>query len=335
MKPCVRKIMMVTATALLLPALCQAQGAGNEVYKLNDVLANLYEEMSPLYKDMVDVGRVIAGFAALWYIAIRVWKHIARAESIDFYPLLRPFAIGLAIGFFPFVMDIMNGVLKPVEVVTRDMSKDSHKAILYYLAEKDLQGKETPPLPVFPGIDPNSEKYEQPDAASADNTSGSGLGSVFSFFSITSLIKIFISEVTQTFYAAAALCINTIRTFYLIVLTILGPLILGLSVFDGFQHTLASWFARYINTYMWLPVANLFGAICSKILENMLVMDHDFAGSVAYIIFMIISIIGYTTVPNVAGYIIEAGGKDTLLHKVTSMTGKTASAAGKAIMGAF
>jgi hypothetical protein len=46
---------------------------------------------------------------------------------------------------------------------------------------------------------------------------------------------------------------------------------------------------------------------------------------------MIISIVGYLTVPNVAGYIIQAGGKDTLLHKVNQMS-QTAGTA--AVMGA-
>jgi len=57
------------------------------------------------------------------------------------------------------------------------------------------------------------------------------------------------SEVLQVVFEAAALCINTIRTFYLIVLAILGPLVLGLSVFDGFQHILNTWLAKYINVF--------------------------------------------------------------------------------------
>ena len=51
------------------------------------------------------------------------------------------------------------------------------------------------------------------------------------------------------------LCINTLRTFSLIVLAILGPLVFGLAVFDGFGHTLTVWLARYINVFLWLPVA--------------------------------------------------------------------------------
>jgi conjugative transposon TraJ protein len=75
------------------------------------------------------------------------------------------------------------------------------------------------------------------------------------------------------FFEAASLCINTIRTFYLIVLAILGPLVFGIAVFDGFQHTLTVWIARYINIFLWLPVSNIFGSIIGKIQENMLKVD--------------------------------------------------------------
>ncbi len=40
----------------------------------------------------------------------------------------------------------------------------------------------------------------------------------------------------------------------------------------------------------------------------------------AYLIFMIIGIVGYFTVPSVANYIVNAGGGNTLLYKVTSIT---------------
>lgn len=77
-------------------------------------------------------------------------------------------------------------------------------------------------------------------------------------------------EVLQVLFEAAALCINTIRTFYLIILAILGPIVFGLAVFDGFQHTLTVWLAKYINVFLWLPVSNIFGAIIGKVQENML-----------------------------------------------------------------
>jgi hypothetical protein len=38
----------------------------------------------------------------------------------------------------------------------------------------------------------------------------------------------------------------------------------------------------------------------------------------AYLVFMIIGICGYFTIPSVANYIIQAGGQNSFLHKVTS-----------------
>jgi len=148
-------------------------------------------------------------------------------------------------------------------------------------------------------------------------------------------IKEWMSEVLHILYMAAALCINTIRTFYLIVLAILGPLVFGLAVFDGLGHTLMVWVARYINIFLWLPVANIFGSIIGKIQEKMIALDIQQINSsgdtffsttdTAYLIFMIIGIIGYFTVPSVANYIVNAGGGNTLLYKVSNVFSSTAS----------
>lgn len=329
MKMCRRKFWVIVTLCIALPMLSRAQGVSESIYGLNNVLDRLFDEMLPLCDRLMTVGRAVAGFAALSYIAVRVWKHIAKAEAIDFFPLLRPFAIGIVLaGLYPQVIGLMNGVLKPTVVATKAMSEDSHKAISYNIEQQKKAVTQTPPVGVYPGGPDDMEKYEQPDDSSEEDGFFSGLKSAFSVFNLKNMFKLLISDIVQILYAAAALCINTVRTFYLLILAILGPIVFALSVFDGFQHTLASWFARYINVYMWLPVANIFGAITSKILENMMTLDQDFSSSVAYIIFMIISIVGYTTVPNVAGYIVQAGGKDTLLHKINNMT----QAAGKAAM---
>lgn len=328
---CVRKI-LIAVVCLLLPAISHAQSISDSIYSLNSVLDKLFNEMLPLCSRMIDVGRVIAGFAALAYISTRVWKHLAKAEAIDFFPLLRPFAIGLAIILFPSVIALMNGVLNPIVAGTAAMSKDSSKAILYNIIEQEKSVNRDAPVGLGSQDTKEYDKYKQTDDGKDSDGFFSKLGDAFNFLSIKSIFKVVMSELVQIMYVAAGLCINIIRTFYLIVLAIIGPLVLGLSVFDGFGHTLSSWFARYINVFMWLPVANIFGAITSKVLENMMTLDQNFSSSIAYIIFMIISIVGYTTVPNVAGYIIQAGGKDTLLHKINSYSKEAGTAIAKAMI---
>lgn len=71
---------------------------------LHQILRSLYDEMMPLCEDMAGVAKGIAGLGALFYVAYRVWQSLARAEPIDVFPMLRPFAIGLCIMFFPTVV---------------------------------------------------------------------------------------------------------------------------------------------------------------------------------------------------------------------------------------
>jgi hypothetical protein len=101
MKTSIKKVVFIATVTMLFPLLSLAQGVATDLHSLQGVLDNLYNQMMPLCRGMIGVSRGIAGFAALWYIAARVWKHLAAAEPIDFYPLLRPFAIGFCIMVFP------------------------------------------------------------------------------------------------------------------------------------------------------------------------------------------------------------------------------------------
>ena len=65
----------------------------------------------------------------------------------------------------------------------------------------------------------------------------------------------------ELLFAAASLLIDTVRTFFLVVLSILGPIAFAFSVWDGFQSTLSQWFTRYISVYLWLPVSDLFSCM--------------------------------------------------------------------------
>lgn len=325
----------------ILPGMVHAQGIAGELSGMQSVLDKVYEDMLPLCSRLIDVARGIAGFGALWYIASRVWRQIAAAEPIDFYPLLRPFALGMCIMMFPMVIGIMNGVLKPTVSATGAMVSDSNKAIERLLALKEQAIKKSKNWQMYVGDSGNGDsdkwyKYTHPKDPDRENeTFLDGLGNSMQFwmekqsYNLRNSIKSWLKEVLEVLYAAAALCINTIRTFFLIVLAILGPLVFGFAVFDGFQQTLTVWLARYVNIFLWLPIANIFGSILGKIQENMIKVDlsqieaqgDTFFSSTdtAYLVFLIIGIVGYFSVPNVANYVVHAGGGNAILTKVHSL----------------
>ena len=344
MNKCV-KLMIVGSAILLIPHIASAQDDfAGRIRSLHDVLDQLYEDMMPLCSRLIGVGRGIAGFAATWYIASRVWAHIARAEPVDFYPLFRPFVLGFAVLIFPSVIAMINGVMQPTVTGTAAMVADSDAAIAQLLKMKEEAIKKTAYWQMYVGPSGNGDREKWYKYTYGEQSEGflNSIGNDIKFafakasYNFRNAIKQWMSEVLKVLFEAAALCINTIRTFYLIVLAILGPLVFGIAVFDGFQHTLTVWIARYINIFLWLPVANIFGGIIGKIQENMLRVDlHQIATNgdtffsttdTAYLIFMIIGIIGYFTVPSVANYIVHAGGGNALLYKVTNMMSSSSRA---------
>lgn len=347
-----RNIVCLTILVLmawLCPNPVLAQGFGPQIKGLHNVLDNLYSEMIPLCSRLINVGRGIAGFAAIWYIAHRVWRHLANAEPIDFYPLFRPFVLGFAILIFPSVIAMINAVLSPTVRGTAGMVQDSDKAIAVLLKQKEQAVKNSDFWQMYVGDNQNGDREKWLKYTYGDGYSegfGEGIANDLKFYmakqsyNFRNSIKAAVSEILSILFESAALCINTIRTFFLIVLAIVGPIAFGIAVFDGFQYTLTAWIARYINIYLWLPVANIFGAIIGKVQQKMISLDINqvsvngdtffSAYDMAYLIFLIIGIAGYFSVPSVAGYIIQAGGNNTLLHKVTSLFAGSAGAVGRA-----
>jgi conjugative transposon TraJ protein len=344
------------AIALLLPIGGYSQSLAEEMNGLHGILEQLYDEMMPLCSDLIGISQGIAGFAALFYIASRVWRHLANAEPIDFYPLFRPFVIGFCIVSFPLVLAMINGIMKPTVTATGAMVENSNQAIEELLRQKEEAIKATDAWQMYVGEDGSGDrdrwyKYTHAGEDASDEGLIEGIGNDIKFamakasYSFRNSVKEWMSEVLRVLFEAASLCIDTLRTFQLVVLSILGPLVFGLAVFDGFQHTLTVWLARYINIFLWLPVANIFGSIIGKIQEKMLQVDiaqvNEYGDTffsrtdMAYLVFMIIGIVGYFTVPSVANYIVHAGGGGTLSQKVTTIfSNTTTSAVSSASMGA-
>jgi conjugative transposon TraJ protein len=305
---------------------------GTDISGLQTTLDQVYNAMIGHCGDLIAIGQAIAGFATLWYIGVRVWGHIARAESVDIYPLLRPFVIGFAIMIFPSVIGLINGVMQPTVSGTAAMVNDGNQAVAVLLQEKQeaLQNSSDWQMYVGSNGSGNLDKWEAL-SGEADSGFASGLSNRVKFemakvsYNMKNSVKVWLSEILQVLFEAASLCINTVRTFYLIILAIFGPLAFGFSVFDGFGHILRNWLTRYLNVFLWLPVANIFGSLIAQIQQEMLKLDiaqlnasgqTNFGTTdTAYMIFLLLAIVGYFTVPSVTSYIVSGGGMGVQLWR--------------------
>lgn len=308
---------------------------------LHQILRNLYDEMMPLCEDMAGIAKGIAGLGALFYISYRVWQSLARAEPIDVFPLLRPFVIGLCIMFFPsMVIGTISAVLSPIVIGCHQLLETQTMDMKEFAKKKDQVEYEVMKRnPATAYLVDNEEFDKQLDDlgwSPGDMFTVVGMYAERTYFKLKQSIRRAFREFLELIYQAAALCIDTLRTFFLVVLTILGPLSFALSVWDGFQATLTQWLSRYISIYLWFPVADLFSCVLSKIQEMILRQDIEMLQSSGateiiessngvYIVFMLIGIIGYFTIPTVASWIIHSGGAGHYGKNVNSMATKAGS----------
>lgn len=289
----------------------------------HEILKNLYTEFIPMANTLIGAGRAIAGTGAVLYVASRVWRHIANAEPIDFYPLFRPFVLGFILTMYTTFIGFINGGLQPVVASTEALVTAQQEDVNKFREKRkeadakmiEQKKKLLNDASIWDGsIHTTDEQGNEVVVEGGVFSAGGDL--------LMSQLQIWIRElmyqVLDFLFQAASLAIDTIRTFFLIVLVMIGPISIGISVWDGFKDTLQFWIARYIVVFLWLPIANIFTAILSKIQVLMLtkaIAEMDNTGDIAftssdliYMIFMLIGILGYASVPHVAGFVVQSAG---------------------------
>ena len=320
---------------------------GVDFSSLHKILRTLYEKMMPLCSDVASFAAALAALGALFYIGYRVWGSLARAEPLDVFGLLRPFTIGLCILFFqPVVIGSLNGILSPLVVGTNRMLQEQVMDMKELQKKKDRLKWESEISRMTLGyIEPNEVYDKELQALGLQVKAQSVLDVMYEIhnsLNIKSIMLRILRWILELIFASAALILDTLRTFFLVILSICGPLAFAFSVFDGFQASLTYWLSRYITIYLWLPIADLLSTMLAKIQvisldrDIELIESHAFLPDTAnsvYVIFLAIGIVGYFCVPTVASWIVQSTGAGGYGRKVTGVA-MTAVQVGSAVAGA-
>ena len=282
---------------------------------LHQILQNLYTDMMPLCSQMTGVAKGLAGLGALFYVAYRVWQSLARAEPVDVFPLLRPFALGLCIMFFPtIVLGTLNSVMSPIVKGTHSILEAQTFDMNEYRAQKDrleFEAMKRNPETAYL-VDKESFDNKLDELGVMDAIEACGMYVDRAMYNMKKAVQNFFRELLELMFNAAALVIDTLRTFFLIVLSILG---LFSSVLARIQVLMLRQDIEQLSDPNFIP---------------------DGSNGV-YITFLIIGIIGYFTIPTVANWIIQAGGGAGNYGKnvtqTASKTGSVVAGAGGAAVG--
>ena len=242
------------------------------------------------------------------------------------------------------VLGTLNGIFSPIVQGTGTLLRDQTFDLQKYQQEKDrlradMLAKTMMTGSVFASNEELDAELENMGWSEEEHTALQTMYEVSYSFSLQGITQMIMRKLLEILFQSASLVIDTIRTFFLIVLSILGPIAFALSVFDGLQNTLVQWLARYISVYLWLPVSDLFGAMLAKIqtlilqeemnlmANPMSIIDVD-GSSAIYLIFMIIGLVGYFCVPTVSNWIVQAGGMSAYNRNVNNTASKVTNVAG-------
>ena len=307
--------------------LLQQPGGTYVDYNFYQKFASMEEAVTTAFTEVLagmgnlgDVASAIAAIGATLFIGMRVLGHFARAESIDVFPLLRPFAIGFLVLNFTIVTDFINALIKPVETVTQNMV-DVQTARIQQLEQIRQQKIQ--------------ERLAKLDKDMDQELSTWSVGQYTMLLAekvglyMNEAFEVFLKNLFYAFFLAARLVILTARSFFLIVLTIVGPLAFALAIFTGFQDSHLMWIARYVQITLWFPLANILGSIVGYLQGRVITLqvlemtnnvpDEAASGDLIYIVFMIIATLSYFTIPTISGYIISSSGVGNAMHRMTSL----------------
>jgi len=242
--------------------------------------------------------------------------------------MFRPFAIAILLALYPQFMSVVDGIAMLVNTsLGRAMITDEYR-ITDVLLTRDLN-PETDTDEELLGIeDIQAEEGEEETNllnTVADSISGAVSGGVSvvkwigeSFYWARMRL---VEEMLFRLSHAVLMIINALRVFFLVVLYIFGPLVIGLSAFPGFESALGSWMGRYINVHLWLGIGNIFEAIAMRLWRIIVDNDGFWVEAIGIedavnkvmltswsMVFLLVLIVGYATIPVVSGWILSASG---------------------------
>lgn len=299
-------------------------------------LETLYDKQLPLVAQFTNLGRAIGGIGALLYISAKIWATMARAQSIDIFPLLRPFAIGLCILLFPQLCATMRGITLAVSHTTDGLQKDQQTQIDGLFKEKQAALEDNVEYKDFATDKAKDDKLAA--MGTFDVAGKVGLQFKRLQFEVGQNFREWTKNILELAAIAVRLFISLLMTLFLSVLSIAGPLAFGIAIFPGFGGGIQKWFGYFIGISLWLPIANIFSMILGSM--QILLLNNDITrlkagGSLetadfGYLIFLVLSIGTYMFVPTAADMLIAASGASGVASSFVAGASGAAGLAGAA-----
>ncbi len=303
-----------------------------------DALNNSFIQAFEGTRDFLALGafesaaRAIGMIGATLYIFSRIWGPIVAGEPINFFPLMRPFVLLVAITGSNLLcnsMDLIYQDVSNLSMLDQNMKLARTKLdqaliqreknyILYQEAREKMQS------------DRYVDVFFKPDGSVDWNTASVGPLAALGVFSdnldedMTDALQEGLVRMMIPFFDGLGLIgyflITLFSLFLTTILKFVAPLAFAFAIFDGFANNAVEWFAKYINALLMLLFCKAY-TIFTYYLQIPFVtnsLEWETGRTALYLVVVVISVIGYFFVPTMANMALSVGG-----------SGPTASLAGQ------
>lgn len=226
---------------------------------LHQILRSLYVDMLPLCNDMMGIAKGLAGWVPYFHripgMEIPCGSRAHRGISVA--AALRAGAVHHGIsapraGTF-------ERLLSPISNATSHLDDRQSFDLEKYQTQKDeLQRQAMLRDPEKAYLISNEEFDKRLDELGwkpKDLMTIAGMYAERAGYQFGQKVREAFRASLETLFQAASLTIDTVRTFFLIVLALLGPVAFAFSVYDGFHNTLAFWMAAISASICGCPSA--------------------------------------------------------------------------------
>ncbi|MBQ0081503.1 MAG: hypothetical protein KBS95_08165 [Alistipes sp.] len=308
---------------------------------LSDLLFNLHTKMLSVVEPMCHVAQGMAALAVLFKVSFHIYRSMSMGEPLlgAALSMVRSLLVLLCIALFPsLVIGGLNGILSPLSSGTQLMLEKNREKMEDVHEQYEMKLREKISSDDGQGYVLDDEEFNRRMQRMGILEAPEMLSMVMerSAFHLRERALRLLREILRILYDSMTLCLNTLRTFFLVILSIVGPISFAISIWKGFEITLPYWISKYVSVYLWLPLGNILSALMERI--ECMVIENDLAAITSgqdisqeasdafWIAFSLMGIVGFRMVPHLSSWIIQCSTAERYSGAIAEITSSVLSA---------
>lgn len=232
----------------------------NVMFMLSEQLGLLQDTVQEYVQALTTPAQLLCGLFAFIYVGMGIWGCWTNGKSIDFYRLIKPFAVGLVIVFFSAFTSLLNMVVYPIELATSNIANTL--TVQYADAQQNYHQTETN---VRNAMAAYQREYSNELTSSEAESSPASL----QLHTYQTTLHV-LCNLAQMALTGVVLFMKVYVVLAKLVLLLIGPFAFALSLLPGFGANIAKWVSHYVRILLYVPLCCIVSSLVAVLFSTCL-----------------------------------------------------------------